>query len=36
MRDGSTLSVGGEESRTDDGPVPTPRAPDDLAEQSDT
>jgi len=29
MSDGSTLSVGGGESRTDDGPVPTPRAPDD-------
>ncbi|WP_157573436.1 hypothetical protein [Haloplanus natans] len=29
MSDGPTLSVGGGESSTDDGPVPTPRAPDD-------
>ena len=27
MSDGPTLSVGGRDSRTDDGPVPTPRAP---------
>ena len=29
MSDGPTLSVGGDGARTDDGPVPTPRAPDD-------
>jgi hypothetical protein len=29
MSDEPTLSVGGRESRPDDGPVPTPRAPGD-------